>query len=139
MQVQNILAQLKEKGFRITKTRIAVLQMLCSAQAPLSALQILQQLKQQHIQVNKTTVYRELTFLKEQHIIREIEFGDNHSYVELALGEHHHHVRCIQCKRVEDIDVEDQLHLAQQQIAKKSQFQVMNHSLEFFGLCVECQ
>ena len=57
----NNLADLKSKGFRITKARAAILELLEKSNAPISADEIVVSLG-----VNKSTVYRELDFLKSQ-------------------------------------------------------------------------
>ena len=112
--------------------------LLVKAQAPLAALDILQVLEKKKLQVNKTTVYRELDFLGENNIVQEVEFGDKKKRYEIS-DKHHHHVVCVQCKRVEDVDLEKDLDMEERKIAKQKGYKIINHSLEFFGLCAKCK
>ncbi|MCH7552283.1 transcriptional repressor [Patescibacteria group bacterium] len=133
-----ILKRLRERGNRITKVRREMVALLVKAQAPLAALDILQVLEKKKLQVNKTTVYRELDFLGENNIVQEVEFGDKKKRYEIS-DKHHHHVVCVQCKRVEDVDLEKDLDMEERKIAKQKGYKMINHSLEFFGLCAKCK
>ena len=133
-----ILKRLRERGNRITKVRREMVALLVKAQAPLAALDILQVLEKKKLQVNKTTVYRELDFLGENNIVQEVEFGDKKKRYEIS-DKHHHHVVCVQCKRVEDVDLEKDLDMEERKIAKQKGYKIINHSLEFFGLCAKCK
>lgn len=134
-----VVATLKEQGHRVTPAREALLQVFATAEKPLSAVELGVQLKKKRLGVNKTTIYREITFLLEQQIIHEIQFGDDKKYFELAGSEHHHHLRCVSCNAVEDIELPHDATLYQKEIERKTKFTVMRHALEFFGLCAKCQ
>lgn len=112
--------------------------MLVRAKAPLAAPEILQALEKKKLAVNKTTVYRELDFLLEQDIAQEVEFGDKKKRYEIS-DKHHHHVVCVECKNVEDVDLQQDLDEAERKIAKQKGYTIINHSLEFFGLCANCK
>ena len=140
ISVQQILQELKQKGFRVTKIRTALLSLLLHHNTvPLSAVEIRSQLKQKHTHANKTTIYRELHFLIEQKIIQEVPFKDKRKHFELALREHHHHIQCKKCGWVGDVTREKEIQSIEHYIAKKSKFLVTEHSLQFFGLCQQCQ
>lgn len=132
------LEELRKQGYRITNVRKALLLLLAKSKTPLSADEIREELKSKKLQVNKTTVYRELDFLKEQGITQEVEFGDKKKRYEI-LSSHHHHVVCVECKKVEDVNLQSDLDAAEKKIAWQKNFKVLNHSLEFFGLCSECK
>ena len=56
--------------------------------------------------VNKTTICRELDFLMGKGLIKEIEFGEGKKRYEIDSGsDHHHHLICLNCKKVEDVDL----------------------------------
>lgn len=89
--------------------------------------------------MDKTTVYREIAFLKTLEMVREIQFGEGQQRYELTPEDHHHHIVCVRCRRVDDIVLENDLDTAEKEIARLKSFRVMSHSLEFFGLCSRCQ
>ena len=70
----DILAELSKGGFRITRARRSMIEVLIGSTLPISAEGLLASLIKQKVPANKTTVYRELTFLKERKIVQEIQF-----------------------------------------------------------------
>ena len=142
-RTQGILAELKEAGFRLTPARKALVQVLCDARAPLGVPDIIGLMASMGKGVNKTTVYRELEFLKTRRLVAEVLVGDGlRRYELMPAGNHHHHLVCNQCSAVECVEVErcvgDEA-LQIDQIEKNSDFKVTDHSLKFFGLCGRCR
>lgn len=135
----DILQNLKSKGHRITKARSTIIHVLVENRNPLSVGELAIKLQQKGIKANKTTLYRELEFLLAENIAREIQLGEDKKRYELTISSHHHHLVCINCKRVEDIDLVKDLSNQEKIIKKTKNFKVINHSLEFFGLCKNCQ
>lgn len=135
---QALLQDLQKKGYRLTNIRIAMTELLLQSKAPLSAQEVGILLQQRDTVANKTTIYRELTFLKEQGIVEEIQFGDGKVRYEVARH-HHHHLVCIRCGKATDVVLDHDFSGQQRRIEKKSGFKILNHSLEFFGLCGDCQ
>lgn len=130
--------KLKALGARMTKTRCAVLEYLAVVGRPVSALEILGELKHRKIVVNKTTVYRELAFLLENSFIRELKIIGQASLFELA-DKHCHHLICVKCSSVKTIPMDNHLHDEEKRIMKKEKFKISDHTLEFYGLCRKCQ
>ena len=89
--------------------------------------------------VNKTTIYRELAFLKKQNIILELQFDDNTKRYEIMPANHHHHIVCVRCEKVEDVVLEKDLDAEEKVITQNKKFQILHHSLEFYGICKMCQ
>lgn len=89
------------------------------------------------IGVNKTTVYRQIEKLLSQGVIIEVELGDGKKRYELKSLEHHHHLLCKICGKLEDIELDEKQLL--NEVAKKTKFKVESHNLEFFGRCIDCK
>lgn len=136
---EKILSIIKVHHLRLTKTRLAILEMFFQQHAPLSVARILDKLEKQAITVNKTTVYRELEQLEKVGIAKSLSLGDRRQYFELATRDHHHHFVCMECDEVEDV-LFDEVDLSKQEtlLAQRKGFSVFRHSLEFFGLCKMC-
>ncbi len=140
MTLPEIMDNLRGDGYRLTVSRKALLEILYSADTPLSAQELLAALTKKKITVNKTTVYRELDFLHDKELIEEVQFGkESMKRYEFALGTHHHHIQCMNCGTVADVDMPDELKSASALIRKQTGFRVLEHSLEFSGLCDNCQ
>src|SRR3989344_424207 len=132
-----LLQELREQGHRITNVRKALVELLEKSKMPLSADELGKSLEAKKLKVNKSTVYRELDFLKGNNIVQEVEFGDKKKRYEIS-AKHHHHVVCLECKSVQDVDLQSDLDEAERKIARQKGFKIINHSLEFFGLCASC-
>lgn len=138
--LDRILSEITGRGFRLTRVRRAVIEILLKRGLPLSAADIIAALRSREAATNKTTVYRELAFLEERGIIKEIRFlHERVKRYELAGGEHHHHLICVKCRKVEDIVLEGDLEEEERRILESTGFRVLNHSLEFVGLCQGCR
>lgn len=129
--------QLKTLGLRITDKRLAILKIFTKSKQPLTVPQILEKLEKSEIKANKTTIYRELNVLMENKIIEEVRISSQISSYELALS-HHHHLICKECNAITDVEMENDLLSIEKNILKNKKFKVLNHSLEFFGLCQDC-
>ncbi len=134
-----IINKIRSIGHRITKARGLVAELFINSSEPLTAQALILGLQTLGLKVNKTTVYRELTFLLDNEIIKSIDFGDGVKRYELQENEHHHHIICVNCKKVEDVDLTTDLDKEEAKISKDKNFKIINHSLEFFGLCANCQ
>lgn len=137
---ENIIEELQAKGYRLTEARQALLEVLFRDSAPLSVPEILERMGRRGTVVNKTTVYRELENLERLGVVRNVQLSDRRQHYEIASREHHHHLVCIDCEQVEDIEVDEQDIARQEDIVRqKNRFTVLRHSLEFFGLCRNCR
>ena len=139
--IDNTFQEIRAQGKKLTKTRRAVIEMLCLSHRLLTAPDIQERLNQKGIAVNKTSVYRELEFLTSKKIIQQVSISPGVTHYESALHSHHHHLVCTDCGNITDIDTKD-LEKQVQNIKTKARqqgFAVQNHSLEFYGLCANCK
>jgi Fe2+ or Zn2+ uptake regulation protein len=142
MDKETIFNQFKEQGLKITKACNALLKILEKNRLPLAEVELRAKLSALGIVVNKTTIYRQLTHLKKINLIREVDFGDGKKRFELNTDDcqrHHHHIICTNCKKVEEIYVNDDVKQIELEISRNKKFKVTSHSLEFFGLCKNCK
>lgn len=138
-----ITKYLVDNGFRITKVRKNIIAYFIASISPISAIDIIEKLKNEGNPVNKTTVYRELDFLLKEELIKEVFIDGNTKLYELSSLDHHHHLVCINCKKVEDL-LPTQEFLKQEQnfeqrIIKEKDVNIVYHSLEYFSLCAKCK
>ena len=123
-------------GHRATPGRIRLLETLERAGKPMSIPEILEHMKGA---VDETTVYRTLDALKEKKIVRQLDFQHGHGEYELADAQHHHHIVCVRCGSVEDVMLKTDLEAEERRIQREKRFTIMDHSLEFFGICEKCK
>jgi Fur family ferric uptake transcriptional regulator len=136
---ENILSGLKDAGHRLTRIRKNLVHFLCSTSSPLSALEIIQKLEEENIQANKTTVYRELSFLLENGVASEVDLLDGKKRYELLSEDAcHHHLVCTECEKIECLEVKHDFQALERQVKKEHNFAIESHVLEFFGRCKDC-
>jgi Fur family ferric uptake transcriptional regulator len=134
-----VFRELEELGIRLSRTREAILVLFSETSSPLSVPRILESLEETGRRPNKTTVYRELEFLKGLGIVKELTLRNDLALYEL-VGPHHHHLVCVDCGTVRDIAVSDESLLCEERrIGRREGFRILEHSLEFFGLCGKCR
>ncbi len=136
---ESIFQELRRSGARLTKTRRACIELFLARSTPLSVPTILSALHKKAVRVNKTTVYRELAQLEAIGLVEVVQLGDRKQYFELANRAHHHHLICLGCDTVEDVQLEDQSLVARaKELGGKLRFSVVTHSIEFYGYCAQC-
>lgn len=131
-----MLNQLRQTGYKITSPRRAILGVLVAT--PLTAYEVYAHLEKRGVDVNLVTIYRTLELFIRLGLVGKTRFGDKTARYELVVGiKHHHHVICQKCKTIEDVSLDEKALI--KQVKNQSTFQIKNHTLEFFGLCVNCQ
>ncbi|MEX0943190.1 MAG: ferric iron uptake transcriptional regulator [Pseudomonadales bacterium] len=131
--------ELKEAGLKITLPRLKILQILESSKVHhLSAEDVYKRLLQNNEEIGLATVYRVLTQFEEAGLVVRHHFEGGHSVFELATDEHHDHIVCVKCGRVEEFS-DDQIEARQRTIAKQLGFELTDHNLNMYGLCPTCR
>lgn len=83
------------------------------------------------------TVYRVLSQFVEAGLVIRHNFEGGHSVFELESGDHHDHLVCVRCNRVEEF-FDEMIEERQKQIAEKAGYQITDHSLNLYGICSSC-
>lgn len=139
---QSFEEQLRLQGWRVTPVRLAMLEFLCHATTPAAVSDILLALKRAGKIVNKTTVYRELEFLRTQGIVVAVRVDEAKVLYEIKSHDHHHHAVCSECGTIVDIAnpaLEKAVTVLANAVKQDYGFVVQEHSVELFGLCQRCQ
>lgn len=136
----SITNEIRASGKRMTRTRLAVLSMLESTKYPLSPAELYARLKKQNVAIDPVTVYRNLNALKAIGLVRQLKLHQEEQFrYEMKEGrEHHHHIRCKSCGRIEDLLL-CPLKKLTAMIERETRYVVGDHSLEFSGWCPTCQ
>lgn len=133
-----LAAELASEGFRMTELRIAILAIVEHQMKPFSIDEIRAELEKYHVPFHIASLYRELDVLTNASVLQPVYFHDHIKRYEWSYDRHHHHVVCVKCDAVADVDVRDDFSDEQRKIEKKTKFTILRHSLEFFGLCNAC-
>lgn len=130
--------ELRDAGLKITLPRLKILQILESSTVHhLSAEDVYKQLLQNDEEIGLATVYRVLTQFEEAGLVCRHHFEGGHSVFELASEEHHDHIVCVKCGRVEEF-ADEEIEARQRLIADRLGFELTDHNLNMYGLCPQC-
>ena len=133
--------ELKERGLKVTTARIQILEIF---QAPgirhLTADDVYRQLIRQGSEIGLATVYRVLTQLQQAGLLKQVYFESGRALYELDDGEHHDHLICTDCGRVQEFH-DKAIEQRQKAIAQERGFQILEHSHVLYGRCLtpECE
>jgi len=140
VSVNKAIKIIRSGGDRITNARRKIIEIIIQSTKPLSAPKIQEILKEQGVVVNKSTIYRELSFLVEYEIIQQVKLTSSVIHYESAFLPHHHYFICNKCGEIENVKCdgfEVSLQNLEKKILKKG-FSVKKHNLEFLGICTGC-
>jgi Fe2+/Zn2+ uptake regulation proteins len=129
---------LKEKGYKLTKQRKSILEVLVENSGKfLSVEEIYLRSKNKYEKTNLSTVYRNMEVLEAIDIVHKTSInGSSSSYEFTCSDHHHHHVICKNCGKTETIDFCPLKEFASK--VNNSGFTVTDHKLELYGYCNNC-
>ncbi|WP_432985359.1 Fur family transcriptional regulator [Dactylosporangium sp. CA-233914] len=129
---------LRARGLRVTRPRLAVLEVLENSRGHLDVEQIAAQVRQRLDTVSTQAVYDVLSALSRAGLARRIEPAGSPARYEARVGDNHHHVVCRGCGEIADVDcaVGDTPCLAPSQAHG---FVLDEAEVTFWGLCPACQ
>jgi Fur family transcriptional regulator, ferric uptake regulator len=131
---------LKGAGFRAGGARAAVLDAMAEQSCCVSAQQLHQRVRDEGRSVGIASVYRVLDELVELRLVQRIDVGDGIARYEPAQpgGDHHHHVVCGDCGKVEPF-ADPTLESAIESASKRLGFSVDAHEVVLRGECGDCR
>ncbi len=139
--------RLGDQCARWTVSRQAVLDHLSGKPGHWSAKDIYASLSVDGPGIGLMTVYRTLDLLERTGVVHRIALADGQARYELrptAKRDHHHHLICTACGRIVDYSdfVSEELDLVrktEESLARKHGFRILDHNIEFLGLCGKCR
>jgi Fe2+ or Zn2+ uptake regulation protein len=130
--------RITSRGRRLTKQRVIVAQALAAERQSVSAQELYERLHRSHPRLGLATIYRALEAQVEAGMATRLERPGHVSAYVACVSEHHHHLVCTSCQRVDDVD-ETILRPVLRGIRERHDFQVDHERLDFYGLCARCR
>lgn len=129
----------EKEGVRFTKLREQVFALIWQSHKPITAYQLLDQIKDSDFSATPPTVYRTLDFLLEQGLIHRINSlnafigcchpGDRHTGTFII---------CEECEQAEEVDNHD-IRAAIKTVSDEHHFEMKRYVTEIYGVCPQCQ
>jgi Fur family peroxide stress response transcriptional regulator len=138
LRLEQMLAKLKAHNFRITPQRLAVLKILAASAAHPSVEMVFEQVKRDFPTTSLATIYKTVTLLKALDEVLELGFPEGGNRYDGNKPYPHPHIICIKCKKIMDPDLMS-LEKFTQEATQKTGYRIVNHRLDFFGICPQCQ
>ena len=138
IRLESMLKKLREHQFRITPQRIAILKVLASSSEHPTVERIYEQVKSDFPTTSLATVYKTVTLLKELNEVLELGFPEGVNRYDGNKPFPHPHVICLKCKNIVDPSLSGLADMTRE-LKKETGFKIINHRLDFFGICPGCQ
>jgi len=137
---ERTLDTLRGGGYRNGVARRAVVELLGRQDCCLTAQEIFDELRGEGRRVGIASVYRVLDLLAEKQLVEKIELGDGRARYERAevSDDHHHHLVCNECGRVEPF-ADASLEAALRRVEEDAGFAVASHDVLLRGACDDCR
>lgn len=131
---------IKQKGLKYTKQREIIFETILNCTRHLNAEELHDVISKNHPQekIGIATVYRTLAFLEESDLISSISLDKDGKKFESNAKEHHDHLICSKCGKIIEF-MDNDIETKQEKIAKKHGFKLLNHTMNLYGICKECQ
>lgn len=140
-EINKLKNNLKEKGYKLTPQRRAIVDIIIRNEGNhLTTEELYDLVRKDCPEIGLATVYRTVQLLEELGVVSKLDLNDGCSRYELVHEEEnhqHHHLICTNCGKL--IEVEgDLLEVLEHNIEEKYNFKIKNHSVKFYGLCSNC-
>ena len=137
MTKELIIAQLRERGLKITSQRLAIIDVLIEqGNFHPGASLVYKKAKRKKKSLSLSTTYATLNELSRHGIIKTLQFDKMEDRYDGNLEEHINLI-CERCKKILDYNVP--ITVDPKRVVKKTGFSITDTRLEYYGLCRECR
>jgi Fur family ferric uptake transcriptional regulator len=135
----NNVNELKSTGLKATLPRLKILEIFQTGrQRHMTAEDVFRVLLEERSDIGLATVYRVLTQFEQAGLLNRSNFESGKAVYEINEGQHHDHLVCLDCGRVEEF-YDAQIEKRQQAVAHSKGFEITDHSLAIYASCTKAQ
>ncbi|MBV5299283.1 MAG: ferric iron uptake transcriptional regulator [Rhodoferax sp.] len=128
--------ELKNTGLKVTLPRLKILEIFQKgSQRHMTAEDVFRVLLEDRSDVGLATVYRVLAQFEQAEILSRSHFESGKAVYELNEGQHHDHLVCLDCGRVEEF-FDAQIEQRQSAVAQEKGFAIADHALSLYAHCI---
>ena len=126
---------LRSMGLKATYPRLKILELFQSGEhRHLTAEDVYRLLDAAGVEIGLATVYRVLTQFEQAGVLERHHFESGKAIFELAAGEHHDHLVCLDCGHIEEF-FDAMIEARQREIAHERGFEVADHAMYLYAHC----
>lgn len=131
------IEELKSTGLKATMPRLKILEIFQGGgQRHMTAEDVFRVLLQDRTDIGLATVYRVLTQFEQAGILSRSHFESGKAVYELNEGQHHDHLVCLDCGRVEEF-YDAEIESRQSAVAQSKGFEIADHALSLYAHCTK--
>jgi Fur family ferric uptake transcriptional regulator len=131
------IEELKSTGLKATLPRLKILDVFQKGtQRHMTAEDVFRVLLEDRSDIGLATVYRVLTQFEQAGILSRSHFESGKAVYELNEGQHHDHLVCLDCGRVEEF-YDAEIEKRQAAVAKLKGFDIADHALSLYARCTK--
>jgi Fur family ferric uptake transcriptional regulator len=130
-------ASLKDSGLKTTLPRLKILDLFQrTSERHLSAEDVYRLLLAEELDVGLATIYRVLTQFEQAGLLQRHHFETGKAVFELNKGDHHDHIVCMDCGRIEEF-FDEEIEARQNEIAAQKGFKVREPAMYLYAECTK--
>jgi Fur family transcriptional regulator, ferric uptake regulator len=131
---------LRSAGLKVTLPRVKILQILEKQvnERHLTAEMVYKILLSEDEEIGLATVYRVLTQFEAAGLVTRHHFEGGNSIFELDKGDHHDHILCMRCGKVDEF-TDEIIEARQKEVAANLGYELTDHGLYLYGFCPTCK
>ena len=131
------IEELKNTGLKATLPRLKILQIFqAGKQRHMTAEDVFRVLLEERSDVGLATVYRVLMQFEQAGLLNRSNFESGKAVYEINEGQHHDHLVCLDCGKVEEF-YDPEIEKRQQGVATSRGFAIADHSLSIYAHCTK--
>jgi len=137
-RMDQMVSKLRERDFRITPQRLAILRVLAASEGHPSVESIHETIRREFPMTSIATVYKTVHLLNQINQVLEIALPDGSNRYDGNKPFPHPHVICVGCQKIIDLNL-GPLKDMTAEVADETGFDRLTYRLDFFGMCDDCQ
>jgi Fur family ferric uptake transcriptional regulator len=137
MPTEPLKRALQDQGLRVTRSRLAVLQVLAGSTEHLKVAEVHRRAQAIDARVGLASVYRTMDLLARLQLIKHVHVEHRHRHYARITERHGHHLVCNDCGLVVEFS-DCRLERLTRTLARRTKFRIEGHCMDFFGQCQDC-
>jgi Fur family peroxide stress response transcriptional regulator len=125
----------KKDSIKLTPQRLAIMECLEGNTSHPSAAEIYSVVSEKYPTMSFSTVYNTLQTLREKGRVIELSIDSGKMRFDPNTKAHHHLI-CVQCKKITDVHRKFALNLPE---GERCDYEIIGNHVDFYGICPECK
>lgn len=138
MPINQLRQALHDRGLKLTRSRLAVLQVLAATSEHLKVAEVHRRARQIDGRIGLASVYRTMELLARLQLVKHVHVEHRHRHYARVREHHGHHLVCNGCGLVVEFS-DCQVERLTRALARRTKFQIEGHCMDFFGRCRDCR